>query len=138
MNKFYLIGNLTKDPETKVTQNGDPRTTFTIAVQRPYTGQDGTRSADFILCTAYRKTAELIQKYLAKGRKVALEGHIHSGSYDKDDQKVFTTNFVVETVEFLSSGKNEAKSDEQAADAQDQQQENGGFTPVEEDDDFPF
>jgi len=108
MNKTFHIGNLTKDPESKVMTNGETRTTFTVAVNRNYVGQDGVRGADFINYVAYRKTAENVARYLAKGRKVAVEGHVRTGSYEKDGKTIWTTEFVADVVEFLSSSQESA------------------------------
>ena len=103
MNKVIEIGNLTRDPETKMMTNGTPRTMFTVAVNRPYTNQSGQREADYITFIAYDKTAELVGKYLTKGRKCCVEGHVRTGHYEKDGKTVWTTELVADKVEFLSS-----------------------------------
>lgn len=142
MNKVILIGNLARDPETKVMSNGKKRTTFTVAVTRPHQGQDGERTADFILCTAYEKTAELIDKYLKKGRKCSVEAHIRTGKYEKDGRTVYTTDFITERIEFLSTAQAGDTGAETEPDAPEPEQAaantgNGGFTEVI-DDDLPF
>ena len=142
MNKAIFIGNLTRDPETKVMTNGKSRTMFTIAVNRPYTDQNGQRSADFITCIAYDKTAELISKYLSKGRKCAVEAHVRTGKYEKDGQTIWTTEFITDKIEFLSSAQSEGNSASAPAPADappppPQPADDGQFKEVE-DDDLPF
>ena len=82
MNKAILIGNLTRDPETTTLSGGITKCSFTVACQRRYTNADGKREADFIPVVCWRQTAELCAKYLAKGRKVAVEGTIQTRSYE--------------------------------------------------------
>lgn len=103
MNQALFIGNLVRDPETSTTQSGNQRTIFTLAVNRAHTDADGNRQADFIRCTSYGKTAELVSKYLRKGRKAAVEASVRTGSYEKDGRTVYTTDFIVNRVEFISS-----------------------------------
>ena len=97
MNKSILIGRLTKDPELKGKEKVYTR--FTLAVDRV-----GSEGADFIPVVVFGKQAENAVKYLAKGRKVAVEGRINTGSYEKDGQKVYTTDVIAERVEFLEWG----------------------------------
>lgn len=138
MNKTFHIGNLTKDPESKVMTNGETRTTFTVAVNRNYVGADGVRGADFINYVAYRKTAENVARYLTKGRKVAVEGHVRTGSYEKDGRTIWTTEFIADTVEFLSGGQESAPAPQQEQEAPTQPPAGSGdFTEVE-DPELPF
>lgn len=137
MNKALFIGNLTRDPETKMMTNGKARTMFTIAVNRPYTDQNGQRSADFITCIAYDKTAELIGKYLAKGRKCAVEAHVRTGKYEKDGQTIWTTEFVTDKIEFLSSVQESSAGSNSPASTSAPPADNGDFTEVQ-DDELPF
>lgn len=134
MNQALFTGNLTRDPETRVMTNGKARTTFTVAVTRPYTNAAGNRDADFIMITAYDKKAELCQKYLSKGRKVLVETRVKTGSYEKDGKRVYTTEFVLNSIEFLSSRDTEAEAEDRQ---QEETQEQGGFVQVD-DDDLPF
>ena len=101
-NKVFLIGRLTKDPETR--QGGDTRiATYTLAVDRRYK-QEGQADADFIRCTCFNKTADFAEKYLKKGTKILVIGRIQTGSYtDKDGKKVYTTDVVVDEHEFVES-----------------------------------
>jgi len=103
MNVVVLTGNLARDPEKSVTGTGMTVARFTIAVNR-FGRKDGGDSADFIRVTAFDKQAELVLQYLAKGRKVGVEGRIQTGSYtDKDGKKVYTTDVIANRVEFLDS-----------------------------------
>lgn len=111
MNKTLLIGRTTKDPDIRYTQSEQPMTIarFNLAVDRRFK-KEGEQSADFISCVAFGKTAEFIEKYVFKGTKIAVEGRIQTGSYtNKDGNKVYTTDVVVEQVEFAGS-KTDSKS----------------------------
>lgn len=103
MNKVIIMGRLTKDPETR--QAGETTVTrFSVAVDRKYKA-DGQPTADFPSCVAFGKTAEFISKYFKQGMKIALEGRIQTGSYEKDGVKHYTTDVVAEAVEFAESKK---------------------------------
>ena len=147
MNLCIHTGNLTRDPETRVMQgNGKKRSTFTLAVNRKYKNAQGSYDADFIQFTAYDKTAEMVEKYLAKGRKVEVTSHVKTGSYEKDGRKIYTTEFVVESIGFLSSKEQAsyagaagtpAPTANVPAGSYDGYSEYGDFTPVN-DDELPF
>jgi single-strand DNA-binding protein len=109
MNLFAFVGNLTKDPESSVMSNGKTQTKFNIAINRPYKDSDGNQSADFPRITCYEKNAENAAKYLSKGRKVAVTGHVKTGSYDKDGQKIYTTDFIADKLDFLSSPQSDGQ-----------------------------
>ena len=112
MNKVLLTGRLTKDPELRTTSSGISQTRFTLAVNRRGTGENGQREADFISCVAWRGTAEAIAKYLKKGRELAVEGRIQTGSYDaQDGTKRYTTDVVVDNFTFIGSGSGANTSD---------------------------
>lgn len=101
MNKTILIGRTTKDIDLRYT-TGEKQTAvarFTLAVNR-YRKDDG---ADFISCVAFGKTAENMDRYVHKGDKIGIIGHIQTGSYEKDGRKIYTTDVIVEETEFLSS-----------------------------------
>ena len=102
MNKCVLMGRLTRDPEVRM--SGDTAVArFSLAVDRRFK-KDGEQTADFINCVAFGKTGEFIEKYGRKGTKFVVEGRIQTGSYtNKDGQKVYTTDVVVEQVEFAES-----------------------------------
>lgn len=103
MNKVILIGNLTRDPEYSTTTGGVAKCSFTLAVQRRFANADGVREADFIPVICWRQTAENCAKYLAKGRKAAVEGSVQTRSYDaQDGTKRYVTEVIADSVEFLS------------------------------------
>lgn len=105
MNKVILMGRLTRDPEVRYTQgdNASAVARFSLAIDRKFK-KDGEQTADFISCVAFGKTGEFIEKYGRKGTKFVVEGRIQTGSYtNKDGQKVYTTDVVVEQVEFAES-----------------------------------
>lgn len=105
MNKCVLMGRLTRDPEVRYTQgdNAAAVARFSLAVDRRFK-KDGDQTADFINCVAFGKTGEFIEKYGHKGTKFVVEGRIQTGCYtNKDGQKVYTTDVVVEQVEFAES-----------------------------------
>ena len=109
MNHVVLIGRTTKDIELRYSQNGNMAIArFSLAVDRA-SKEKGT---DFISCIAFGKTAELLEKYVPKGRKIAVQGHIQTGSYEKDGHKVYTTDVIVDRMEFCESKQgNESKPD---------------------------
>ena len=104
MNKVFLIGRLTRDPELRYTGNNTPVATFSLAVNRNFSNQQGEREADFINIVVWRKQAENVKNYLSQGSQVAIDGRIQTRSYDdKDGQKRYVTEVVAENVEFLGS-----------------------------------
>ena len=103
MNKVFLIGNLTRDPETKATQSGATLCRFSIAVNRR-TKSDGQQQTDYFNVTAWRQLGELCSRYLAKGRKVAVFGSIQTRTYEaQDGSKRSAFDIVADEVEFLSA-----------------------------------
>jgi single-strand DNA-binding protein len=113
MNKVFLIGNLTRDPELTETASGVPVCHFSIAVNRGYATQDGERQTDFFNCTAWRAMAETIARYTKKGKKVAVSGSIQLRNYE-DNQGVKRTavDIIAQDVEFLSPRESEDSFDE--------------------------
>ena len=112
MNKVILMGRLTRDPEVRYTQGDNTMAIarYSLAVDRRFK-RDGEPDADFINCVAFGKSGEFAEKYLKKGTKIAVVGRIQTGSYtNKDGQKVYTTDVVVEEQEFAES-KNSGSSD---------------------------
>ena len=104
MNTVQLIGRLTKDPELKYTQSGVATTSFTLAVNRNFTNANGEREADFIMCTAWRKTAELVCQYLGKGSMVGINGRIQTRNYENQQgQRVYVTEVIVDELTFVES-----------------------------------
>ena len=103
MNSVQLLGRLARDPEVRYTDGGATIASFTLAVDRKFKQENG-ETADFISCKAFGKTAEFIEKYFSKGKKLALNGRIQTGSYtNKEGAKVYTTEVIVENVEFVES-----------------------------------
>ncbi len=121
MNKVILMGRLTRDPEIRYSQ-GEQATAvarYTLAVDRRFRRDADSQTADFIGCVAFGRQGEFAEKYLRKGIKIAITGRIQTGSYiNKDGQKVYTTDVVVEEQEFAES---KAASE----------QNSGGFTPAD-------
>ena len=113
MNKTVIMGRLTRDPEVRYSQ-GEKSTAvarFTLAVDRRFK-RDNEPTADFIGCVAFGKTGEFIEKYCRQGTKLCVEGRIQTGSYtNKDGNKVYTTDVVVENAEFAESKAASSKSE---------------------------
>ena len=108
MNRVILMGRLTRDPNISYSQSGDNMAIarFTLAVDRRGRRQDGAdqQTADFIGCVCFGRQAEFAEKYLRQGTKVAVTGRIQTGSYtNKDGQKVYTTDVVLDEIEFAES-----------------------------------
>lgn len=141
MNKVILIGRLVADPETRQTQVGGLVSRYRLAVDRQR-GKDGQREADFINCVAFGKSAEFASKYLSKGTKIAIEGRILTGSYEKDGVKHYTTDIVAERHEFCESRAAAAASLDVQPPAQTApavpESSNDDFMPVDDNDDLPF
>ena len=150
MNKVYLIGNLTRDPEMRSTSAGIPVCNFSIAVNRRFkNAQTGQQETDFFNIVAWRQLAELCGRYLAKGRKVAVFGSIQTRSYEaQDGSKRTAFDIVADEVEFLSSANagSAPSSDYHAAvspapvrrqQAPSYAPADSGFTQVD-DDELPF
>ncbi len=112
MNKVFLIGNLTRDPEISQTAGGVSVCHFSIAVNRSYSSSDGERQTDFFNVTAWRGLADTIGKYTKKGNKVAVSGSIQMRTYD-DNQGVRRTavDIIAQDIEFLTSKSNSSDDD---------------------------
>lgn len=109
MNKAILIGNLGRDIELRYTDSNMAVGRFSIALNRGKDKDGNDKGTDWVSCVAFGKTAETMNKYLSKGSKVAIEGHIQTGSYEKDDHKVYTTDIIVDRFEFVG-GRNDAST----------------------------
>ena len=104
MNKVFLIGRLTRDPELRYTGSNIAVATFSLAVGRPFTGQSGERETDFINIVVWRKQAENVKNYLNQGSQVAIDGRIQTRSYDdQNGQKRYVTEVVADNVQFLDT-----------------------------------
>lgn len=148
MNRVTLVGNLTKDPEIRYTGNGTPVTTFTLAVSRPFSGQDGEKKTDFINIVVWRKQAENVANYLKKGSKAGVDGRIETRNYEgSDGKRVYVTEINAEHVAFLdpkeATQQREPSFQQQQKPAQQQNRGgyqnsyNGGNMNIQ-DDDLPF
>ena len=131
MNKVILIGRISSDIDVRQTQSGTSTATFSVAVDRA--GKEKT--TDFIRCVAWGKTSEFLAQYFSKGKQIALEGNIKTGSYEKDGVKHYTTDVWVDKVEFVGS-KGDGGQQTQTAPAKAE----ASATPVEtpSDGDIPF
>ena len=113
INKAILIGRLTRDPDIKYTNNSAVAR-FCLAVDRQFK-REGDPTADFINCVSFGKAAEFAEKYLTKGTKLCVTGRIQTGSYtNKDGQKVYTTDVIVESQEFVESKASASQHQEDA------------------------
>lgn len=113
MNRTMLVGRLTKDPELRYTPNGVAVTTFTLAVNRTFTNQNGEREADFINCVAWRKTAENTANFLKKGSLAGVDGRLSTRNYENQQgQRVYVTEVQADMVTFLEP-KNSRNQQEQ-------------------------
>lgn len=149
MNSVILIGRLTRDPELRYTPNNQTAVAhFSLAVDRPV-GQGRERQADFIRITVFGKQAETCDRYLAKGRQVAVQGRIQTGSYkNREGQTVYTTDVIAERVEFLGGGNSGGGRSENSGRFEDNFDAPGGampdaFAPASDsfqaaDEDIPF
>lgn len=112
LNRAIIMGRITKDLEIRQSQSGTAVLRFTVAVDRPQ--KNGEKSADFINCIAFGQTAEFIGRYFGKGRMIAIEGNIKTGSYqNKNGETVYTTDVIVERTSFTGekSAQNGAQSE---------------------------
>ena len=110
MNRVIMMGRLTKEVEIKYAATSNmPICKFTLAVNKKFK-KDGEPDADFINCVAYQKQAEFMQKFLSKGRQIAVEGRIQTRNYDKDGTKVYVTEVIVDSIYFADSKPNNAET----------------------------
>lgn len=148
MNRVVLVGRLTKDPELKYTPNGVPVATFTLAVNRAFTNQQGEKEADFINCVVWRRPAENVANFLKKGSLAGVDGRVQTRTYDgQDGKRVYVTEILAESVQFLEpksaagnngeGGYNNPPREQRAPYGNNQNQQpnnnNQGFTRIDED-----
>src|SRR5690625_4291306 len=135
MNITVLVGRLTRDPDLRYTQNGTAVASFNLAVDRPFSKGKET---DFINCVAWRKQAENLAQYMKKGDQIGVDGRIQTRTYDdKDGKKVYVTEVVADSVQFLESRQKE-KQPKTAVEAYNEQIKKVG-KPIEVDDsDLPL
>jgi single-strand DNA-binding protein len=101
MNLVVLVGNLTRDPEVKYTQSGLAVANISVAINR-ISSKEGGPDADFFRVTLFGKQAELVERYLSKGRKVGIEGRLQNDNYEKEGQTVYRDTIIANRIEFLS------------------------------------
>ena len=121
MNKVLLLGRLTKDIEIKKTQSNLSVCDFSLAINQ---GKD--KDAEFVNCQAWKETSELLAKYVKKGQQVAIEGRIHTSSYDGQNGKVYRTYVVVDRLELI--GNREAKQEQMSNNSH--QEQTGEYEPL--------
>ena len=140
MNRVIITGNMARDPEAFTTQNGISRSMFDVAVQRRTKNQDGKYDVDFLRVVAWRQTADFCNRYLSKGRKVAVEGSIQTRSYDaQDGSKRYVTEIIADHVEALSSANTDNGPTPPPSREDKPAEPEGGNDFVEvEDDSLPF
>ncbi len=139
MNKVFLIGNLTRDPELRETPSGVPMCRFAIAVQRPYSSQDGERQTDFFECTAWRGLGETIARYTKKGKKVAVSGSIQIRNYeDNQGAKRTAVDIIVQDCEFLSPRENDDALELADAQPRSASKRKPVLEAMDDDSDIPF
>lgn len=132
MNNVILMGRLTADPELRTTNNGLNYCRFTVAVDRYSKGEE--KKTDFINCVAWRQTAEFIERYFSKGKMIAVQGSIQTGSFtNKDGAKVYTTDVLVDKAHFC--GEKGSVTNQSAAAAT---VDNIYSEPSPADEDLPF
>ena len=142
LNKIVIMGRLTRDPELRRTQSGTAVANFSLAVDRDYKAQDGTKETDFIQCIAWRGTGEFVSKYFQKGRIAVVEGRLQVRKYkDKDGNNRTVSEVVADNVYFADS-KNAAPSGDINALSERVDQTFGnnesGFSEITDDGDLPF
>lgn len=160
INNTVLVGRLTKDPELKYTANGQAVATFTLAVNRNFTNQNGEREADFINCVIWRKSAETLANYARKGTLLGVTGRIQTRNYENQQgQRVYVTEVIADSFQLLESKSNNSSQNTSVGNQQNNQsnnytsnnqnaaQTNLGVNPINDfgattidinDDDLPF
>ena len=136
LNKIFLMGRLTRDPELRRTNSGTAVTTFSLAVDRDFKGQNGEKETDFIDVVAWRSTAEFVSKYFTKGRMAVVEGRLQIRDWtDKDGGKRRSAEVIADNVYFGDSKRDGDAAQPQAAPAYPAA---GEFAEIESDDRLPF
>ena len=141
LNKIFIMGRLTRDPELRRTQNGTAVAGFALAVDRDYKNADGTKETDFIEVVAWRSSAEFVSKYFAKGRMAVVEARLQIRDWqDKDGNKRRNAEVVADNVYFGDSKKEGDSSGgyKAAGKAVDVEPGEGEFAEIEDEEDSPF
>lgn len=125
MNRVVLVGRLTRDPDLRYTPNGVAVANFRIAIDRPFSNQQGNRDADFINCVVWRRAAENLATYMKKGSMIGVDGRIQSRSFEgRDGNTVFVTEVVADNIQFLESKGTSQSRDQQPSGFQPNQNQN--------------
>ena len=149
LNKIFVMGRLTRDPELRRTNSGTAVTSFTLAVDCDFKNADGTKKTDFIDCVVWRQTAEFVSKYFTKGRMAVVEGRLQIRDWqDKDGNKRRNAEVVADNVYFGDSKKEGDSSGgsyggssggyKAAGKAVDVEPGEGEFAEIEDEEDWPF
>ena len=140
MNKFQLMGRLTRDPETRVIPNSNTQvTTFSLAVNRRFADQNGERKTDFFNLTAFGKLAEFCSKYYRKGQQVLVEGRIQNRTWDdQNGQRRYATDFIIENAYFADSRRDSDASNGSMGEAAPSSSIDGEFITIDDTDELPF
>lgn len=141
LNRVFLIGRLTKDPEVRQTSNGTPVTNFTIAINRKYKSVTGELKEDttFVGIVAWQKLAELCKQFLAKGRAVLVEGKLQNRSWETEDgQKRSTLEIRADRIEFLDRESRSGVASDGQTDSHEAPSTGFESVPDKSDDDLPF
>lgn len=128
MNNIMIIGNLTRDIDLTYTPTQIAVARFSIAISRGKDKDGNDRGADFPNIVVFGKQAENCEKFLSKGKKVAIQGHLQTGSYEKDGRKIYTTDVIADRVEFIDWGEKKKEESQELPE---------GFQAMK-DDDLPF
>src|SRR5690554_3805589 len=146
INRVVLVGRLVADPELRYTSSGIAVANFRLAVNRPFTSESGEREADFINAVAWRSVAENLANYQRKGNLIGIDGRIQTRSYEgQDGKRVYVTEIVADSVQFLEFNKNEGNNSQNnqnantgQTQANDNSFKNQGEPMDIKDDDLPF
>ena len=135
MNSLNIVGRLVNDPESRQTQNGVTQSKFRVAVDRDFKNAEGKYDADFFNIVAWKGTADFCNRYLQKGRLVAINGRVQTGRYEKDGAMRYTFDVMVNSIKPLDRAEN---TNQQAAAPQAQTMAQQGFEEVDDGDGLPF
>lgn len=134
LNRTVLVGRLIKDPDLRYTPEGTAVANFTIAVNRPFTNQQGNRDADFINCVVWRKPAENLANYMKKGNQIGVDGRIQTRNYENNEgQRVYVTEVVADSVQFLETKSSNQSNNQSQVNAYNQEVGVGQSDPFQDD-----
>ena len=139
-NKVVLMGNLTRDPETRQTPNGQSVTNFSLAISRSWKGQDGNtqEQVSFIDCVAWGKTGDIIAQYVQKGRPILVSGRLDQRSWEQDGNKRSKVEVVVEDFNFIGSGGGDGAGSRSTSSSSSSSKKSEDDVVIEEIDDKPI